>query len=194
MKKIHNYDNKTKKDNKLFHLNKDVVWIIEITLLAFTLSFVLSMFSDKVVSGSTAIVSVIVLLVFIFLGIIFDMVGVAVTVADEKVFNSMASKKIRGAKRALRLLKSKSKVSSFCNDVVGDVCGILSGSAGVTLGLLIANEFSVNLVLVNLILTSLIAAFTIGGKAVGKSVAINKSNRILYLFAKFLDIVTFKKS
>jgi len=95
MKKIHNYDNKTKKDNKLFHLNKDVVWIIEITLLAFTLSFVLSMFSDKVVSGSTAIVSVIVLLVFIFLGIIFDMIGVAVTVADEKVFNSMASKKIR---------------------------------------------------------------------------------------------------
>ncbi len=194
MKRVHPYDSKTKKDNKLIHLNKDVIWIMEITLLAFTLSFVLSMFSDTVVSGSTAIVSVIVLLVFIFLGILFDMIGVAVTVADEKVFNSMAAKKIRGAKRALRLLKSKSKVSSFCNDVVGDVCGILSGSAGVTLGLAIANEFSLNLALVNLVLTSFIAAFTIGGKAVGKSVAINKSNRILYLFAKTLDMVTFKKS
>lgn len=194
MKRVHPYDSKTKKDNKLIHLNKDVIWIMEITLLAFTLSFVLSMFSDTVVSGSTAIVSVIVLLVFIFLGILFDMIGVAVTVADEKVFNSMAAKKIRGAKRALRLLKSKSKVSSFCNDVVGDVCGILSGSAGVTLGLAIANEFSLNLALVNLVLTSFIAAFTIGGKAVGKSVAINKSNRILYLFAKTIDIVTFKKN
>ncbi len=194
MKRVHPYDSKTKKDNKLIHLNKDVIWIMEITLLAFTLSFVLSMFSDTVVSGSTAIVSVIVLIVFIFLGILFDMIGVAVTVADEKVFNSMAAKKIRGAKRALRLLKSKSKVSSFCNDVVGDVCGILSGSAGVTLGLAIANEFSLNLALVNLVLTSFIAAFTIGGKAVGKSVAINKSNRILYLFAKTLDMVTFKKS
>ncbi len=194
MSKIHAYDNKTKKDNKLIHLNKDVLWIIEITLLAFTLSFGLSFFSDTVVSDSTALVSVIVLLVFIFLGIIFDMIGVAVTVADEKVFNSMASKKIRGAKRALKLLKSKSKVSSFCNDVVGDVCGILSGSAGVTLALAIANEFSLNLAIVNLVLTSLIAAFTIGGKAIGKSVAINKSNRILYIFAKFLDIVTFKKN
>lgn len=194
MSKVHAYENKTKKDNKLIHLNKDVLWIIEITLLAFTLSFGLSFFSDTVVSGSTALVSVIVLLVFIFLGIIFDMIGVAVTVADEKVFNSMASKKIRGAKRALKLLKSKSKVSSFCNDVVGDVCGILSGSAGVTLALAISNEFSLNLAIVNLVLTSLIAAFTIGGKAVGKSVAINKSNRILYIFAKFLDIVTFKKN
>lgn len=194
MNKVHAYENKTKKDNKLIHLNKDILWIIEITLLAFTLSFGLSFFSDTVVSGSTALVSVIVLLVFIFLGIIFDMIGVAVTVADEKVFNSMASKKIRGAKRALKLLKSKSKVSSFCNDVVGDVCGILSGSAGVTLALAISNEFSLNLAIVNLVLTSLIAAFTIGGKAVGKSVAINKSNRILYIFAKFLDIVTFKKN
>lgn len=194
MNKVHAYENKTKKDNKLIHLNKDILWIIEITLLAFTLSFGLSFFSDTVVSGSTALVSVIVLLVFIFLGIIFDMIGVAVTVADEKVFNSMASKKIRGAKRALKLLKSKSKVSSFCNDVVGDVCGILSGSAGVTLALAISNEFSLNFAIVNLVLTSLIAAFTIGGKAVGKSVAINKSNRILYIFAKFLDIVTFKKN
>lgn len=194
MKKVHNYDNKTKEDNKLIHLNKDVIWIIEITLLAFTLSFVLSMFSDTVVANSGAVVSVIVLLVFIFLGIIFDMIGVAVTVADEKVFNSMASKKIRGAKRALRLLKNKSKVSSFCNDVVGDVCGILSGSAGVTLGIAISREFSLNLAIINLVITSLIAAFTIGGKAVGKSVAINKSNRILYIFAKFLDIMTFRKA
>lgn len=187
------YSSKTSKDNKKFHLDKNTLWIIEITLLAFFISLVLSLFSDLVVSNASSIVSLIVLLVFVSLGIIFDMVGVAVTVADRKVFNSMASKKVRGAKTALKMIKNNSKVSSFCNDVIGDICGIISGGAGVTIAVSIANIYSWNLVVVNLIITSLIAAITIGGKAVGKSFAINKSNRILYNFAKVLDIITFKK-
>ena len=192
-KKLKPYSSKTDKDNKKFHLNKDTIWIIEITLLAFTISLVLSLFSDLVVSNATALVSLIVLFVFIGLGIIFDMVGVSVTVADRKVFNSMASKKVRGAKTALKMIKNNSKVSSFCNDVIGDICGIISGSAGVTIGVLISDTYSWNLSIVSLITTSIIAALTIGGKALGKSFAINKSNKILYHFSKFLDIITFKK-
>lgn len=192
-KKLKPYSSKTDKDNKKFHLNKDTIWIIEITLLAFTISLVLSLFSDLVVSNATALVSLIVLFVFIGLGIVFDMVGVSVTVADRKVFNSMASKKVRGAKTALKMIKNNSKVSSFCNDVIGDICGIISGSAGVTIGVLISDTYSWNLSIVSLITTSIIAALTIGGKAVGKSFAINKSNKILYHFSKFLDIITFKK-
>lgn len=187
------YSSKTTKDNKLFHLNKNSLWILKITVLAFCISLVLSLFSDIVLSHSTLLVSVIVLLLFIFIGIIFDMIGVSVTVADKKVFNSMAAKKVRGSKTALKMIKNNSKVSSFCNDVVGDVCGIISGGAGVTIASTLSSMYSWNLVVVNLIITSLIAAFTIGGKAVGKSYAINKSNRILYTFSKILDIVTFKK-
>ncbi len=192
-KNLKPYSSKTDKDNKKFHLNKDTVWIIEITLLAFTISLVLSLFSDLVVSNATALVSLIVLFIFIGLGIIFDMVGVSVTVADRKVFNSMASKKVRGAKTALKMIKNNSKVSSFCNDVIGDICGIISGSAGVTIAVLISDTYSWGLSIVSLITTSIIAALTIGGKAVGKSFAINKSNKILYHFSKFLDIITFKK-
>lgn len=192
-KNLKPYSSKTDKDNKKFHLNKDTVWIIEITLLAFTISLVLSLFSDLVVSNATALVSLIVLFIFIGLGIIFDMVGVSVTVADRKVFNSMASKKVRGAKTALKMIKNNSKVSSFCNDVIGDICGIISGSAGVTIAVLISDTYSWSLSIVSLITTSIIAALTIGGKAVGKSFAINKSNKILYHFSKFLDIITFKK-
>ncbi len=193
MKKIHPYSEKSKKDSRILHLDKNVVWIIEITILAFTMSLILSLFSDTVISNSTAIVSIIVLVVFIVLGIVFDMIGVAVTVADPKVFNSMAAKKVKGSKTALKMIKNNSKVSSFCNDVIGDICGILSGSAGVTIAIAISNEFSFNLMTANLIMTSIIAALTIGGKAIGKSYAINKSNRILYLFSKTLNVITFKK-
>ncbi|HBA38131.1 MAG TPA: hypothetical protein DCY94_05365 [Firmicutes bacterium] len=193
MKKIHPYSEKVKKDSRILHFDKNVIWIIEITLMAFTFSFLLSAFSDTVMSASTVLVSTIVLFFFIGLGILFDMIGVATTVADPKVFNSMAAKKVRGSKTALSFIKKSSQVSSFCNDVIGDICGILSGSAGVTIALSISQQFGINLMLTNLFTTSMIAALTIGGKAVGKSFAINKSNRILYTFSKFIETVTFKR-
>lgn len=194
MKKIkHLYSDKTKKNNRILHLDKDTFWIIEITIIAFSLSIALSFFSETVISNTSVLVSIIVLVLFIALGIIFDMIGVAVTVADKKVFNSMAAKKVKGSKVALKLIKNNSKVSSFCNDVVGDICGILSGSAGVTIALAIAGSSNILSMISSLIVTSLIAAFTIGGKAVGKSFAINKANKILYIFSKFLSIITFRK-
>lgn len=193
MKKRHPYSEKTKKDSRILHFDKNVLWIIKISLMAFVFSFLLSLFSETVMSKSTFWISVIVLLFFIFLGIIFDMIGVATTVADKKVFNSMASKKVKGSKTALKFIKNSSQVSSFCNDVVGDICGILSGSAGVTIALAISNIFSLNILLANLLTTSLIAALTIGGKAAGKSYAINKSNRILYTFSKIIEVITFTK-
>lgn len=121
------------------------------------------------------------------------MIGVSVTVAEEEVFHSMASKKVKSAKTALSLIKINSKVSSFCNDVVGDVCGIISGSAGVTIAMSISKALNFSFVITSLIVTSLIASITIGGKALGKSYAINKSNSILYSFARFIDLVTLKK-
>lgn len=191
-KKNHPYSEKVQKDNRVSHLDPNILWIIKVTSLAFIMSLVLSLFSDSIISNSSAIISIVVLVVFIGLGIIFDMIGVSVTVADPKVFNSMASKKVRGAKTALKMIKNNAKVSSFCNDVVGDICGILSGGAGVTIAVSISSITAINLMIVNLITTSLIAALTIGGKAIGKSLAINKANKILYSFSKFVDIVTFK--
>ncbi len=192
-KKRTKYQSKVQKDNRVSHFDKNTSWILKVTFMAFVISLVLSFFSDIIVSNASLIVCIVVLIVFITLGIIFDMVGVSVTVADAKVFNSMAAKKVRGSKTALVLIKNNSKVSSFCNDVVGDICGIISGSAGVTVALAITNVVSFNPILINLIVTSLIAALTIGGKAFGKSYAINKANRILFLFSKFLDFLGFRR-
>ena len=115
------------------------------------------------------------------------MIGVAVTVADVKTFNSMATKKVKGAKIGVKLIKNAPKVSSFCNDVIGDICGIMSGSAGVTMVLSIANMTDKNL-WITLLVTSLIASITIGGKALGKTYALKNATKIHIKTAKFLTL------
>lgn len=187
------YSEKVKKDNKRAHFSKNMNWVIKIILASFFLSLALSFLTDSIVPNVPITISVIVLFLFISLGIVFDMIGVSVTVAEEEVFHSMASKKVKSAKTALSLIKINSKVSSFCNDVVGDVCGIISGSAGVTIAMSISKALNFSFVITSLIVTSLIASITIGGKALGKSHAINKSNSILYSFARFIDLFTIKK-
>lgn len=193
MKKIHKYDEKVTKNNHTTRFDGTTLWIIEIVLMAFFLSLALSFTADTVIPSVPLGFSFLILFIFINLGIVFDMIGVSVTVAEVKTFNSMASKKVKGAKTALQLIKNNSKVSSFCNDVVGDICGIISGAAGVTIATSIAKSSSIDIIVLNLIFTAVIASVTIGGKAIGKSYAINKANKILFKFSKFLDIITFNR-
>lgn len=165
----------------------DFKWIIKITLLAFSISFIFSALSETIIPNVNLIVGIIILIVFILLGILFDMVGVAVTAADIAPFNSMNSRKVKGANIAVLFKQNADKVSSFCNDVVGDVCGIISGSTGSIIAITLANTLNIDKFLTMLIITALIASLTIGGKALGKSFAINKSNTILYEFSKFVS-------
>ena len=162
-------------------------WIIKITLIAFSMSFLFSALSETTIPNVNVIVGIIILIFFILIGILFDMVGVAVTAADIAPFNSMSSRKIRGASIAVMFKQNADKVSSFCNDVIGDICGIISGSAGSIIAISLAASLNFNKFYVMLFITALIASLTIGGKALGKSFAINKSNTILYTFAKFIS-------
>jgi len=127
--------------------------------------------------------------VFIGLGILFDIIGVSITVADPKTFHSMAAKNVRGAKLAVKLIKNAEKVSSFCNDVIGDICGIISGSTAASISIILSSKLNWNLLVVSLIITALVASMTIGGKAIGKSIAINKSNAIIFRFSSILSLV-----
>ena len=163
-------------------------WIIIVTMLAFSISFLFSTISEFIVPNVNSLLAALITLFFIILNIVFDMIGIAVTVGDLKTFNSMATKKVSGSKLAVKLIQNAEKVSSFCNDVIGDICGIVSGSTGVALSIMIAAQTNFNLSLVTLLTTSTIAALTIGGKAIGKSLAINKSTIIIYEFSKVLNI------
>ena len=190
--KVKNYKEKySKKVNKKPIKNKrlvDTKWILTVTVVAFIISILFSFFSEGITSNTNSIVATLIIFVFIGLGIIFDMVGIAITVADIKTFNSMATKQVKGARLAVRLIQNNEKASSFCNDVIGDICGIVSGSAGVALASILSSTYNTDIFLVTLIITAIIASLTIGGKAIGKATAINKSTSILYSFSKIVSI------
>ena len=180
------YQKKVKKNHNKKTKNNSS-WILVVTISAFWISFILSFLSELLIPNVGFIILVLLTLLFIFVGIIFDMIGISVTVAEAKTFNSMAAKKIKGSKLAGKFIKNNEKVSSFCNDVIGDICGIISGACGISISEVIAKNTDMNPMIVTLIVTGLIAAFTIGGKAIGKGIAINNSNKILYIFTKTQD-------
>jgi CBS domain containing-hemolysin-like protein len=162
-------------------------WIIKITLISFCISILFSILSESIIPNVNVIIGILILIIFILIGIIFDMIGVAVQSSDEAPFHSMNSRRVKGADVAVVFKKNSDKTSTFCNDVVGDICGIISGTAGSIIATNLAIKFGLNEFLTILIITGLISALTIGGKAIGKSTAINKSNYILYEFAKIIS-------
>ncbi len=177
----------TKKREKIKKEKVDIKWIITIIIIAFVISFSLSFIANSTIPNLSLIFGIILTLIFIFIGILFDIVGVAVTSADEAVFHSMASRKVKGATTAVRFKKSADKTSSFCCDVIGDICGVISGAAGTTICAILVTKYHTDLLLTGLIITAIISSLTIGGKAIGKSFAINKSDIILYEFSKFIS-------
>ncbi|MBR6112984.1 MAG: hypothetical protein IKP79_00535 [Bacilli bacterium] len=189
--KTKNYKEKySKKVDKKPIKNKrliDWTWISTVTALAFLISVLFSFFSEAITNNANSILATIIILLFIGLGIIFDMVGISITVADIKTFNSMATKQVKGANLAVKLIKNSEKASSFCNDVIGDICGIVSGSAGVALAAILSATYDLKMFTTTLIITAIIAALTIGGKAIGKATAINKSTVILFEFSKIVS-------
>ena len=153
-----------------------------------------SLLSELVLDGSAIWVAIIVILVFVIVAILTDMIGLAVASANMEDFNAMAARKIKGSKQAIALVKNADKVSSVLNDVVGDVCGILSGAAGASIVAKIAidNSLSFMSILIPSLIAAVIAGLTIAGKAVFKKVAIKHANSITLHFAKFINFFTHK--
>ena len=166
----------------------DYKWITKIIVVSFAISVVFSFISETAIPNVNIFLGIILTLVFVLLGVIFDMVGVAVAAADESQFHSMASRRVKGAKMAVKLKKNADRVASFCNDVVGDICGIISGSTGAVIALKIIEKTNFNDMLITLTIMVIISALTIGGKAIEKGFAMKKSNQILFNFAKVLSV------
>lgn len=167
-------------------MNKKIKWLLTVGIVSFILSIVMSITSEGIIPRVNTIIGIIIILLFIFISVIFDMIGVAITAQDETPFHSMASKKIKGSAHSVKLLKNSDKLASICNDVIGDVCGVVSGSAGVLVASSISDYFVINKSIVVLVVTALIASITITGKAYGKTIAINNSKYITEKVGKVL--------
>lgn len=162
-------------------------WVFQVFLLSFLLSALFSGLSSFV-SDFNVLLLVIILLIVISIGILFDMVGVAVLTAEEAPFHAMSAKKIHSARASLKLIKNSTKVSSVCNDIVGDICGIVSGSLGATLTLYLIGTFHMNALFSTILVTSFISALTVGGKAICKNIATKNSDAIVLLAGKIMQI------
>jgi CBS domain containing-hemolysin-like protein len=158
-----------------------VKWVVTAFLLSFVISAVFSVAMGEVTANANILVAVLLLLFFIALGILFDVVGLAVATADASPFHSMAARRLRAGKKGVWLIANSDKVSSVCNDIVGDICGVVTGAAGAAI---VAKLFADGAMWYSLAVTSLISALTVGGKAACKSFAMKHSDSIVMFVAK----------
>ncbi len=178
---------KTHSDASKKERSRTIRWVVTVFLVTLVVSGMISLISDEVMASSGLLAAFAILLGIVFLGIIFDIIGMAVATASEKPFHSMAARKVPGAQEAIRLLRNAERVSSICNDVVGDICGVVSGSASATIAALILTHVdTVWPRAVSLGMSALVAGLTVGGKAIGKTIAVNSCTQIVHLVGRFL--------
>ncbi|HLQ70891.1 MAG TPA: hypothetical protein VK142_03770 [Bacillota bacterium] len=176
------------------HIKKSIKFSVMIAVITFVLAAIFSVISSSILGKVTWMVGLIIVLIIVLIGVVFDMLGIASTAAQESPLHAMAAEKIPGAKEAVIIIRHADKFASFCNDVIGDISGIVSGTATAIVVLQIAqltggSETGSVQVVLNVLLTSLVAALTVGGKAIGKTFAIHKSTRIIFLTGKIVFLI-----
>ena len=178
---------KTHSDASKKERSRTIRWVVTVFFVTLVVSGMISLISDEVMARSGLLAAFAILLGIVFLGIIFDIIGMAVATASEKPFHSMAARKVPGAQEAIRLLRNAERVSSICNDVVGDICGVVSGSASATIAALILTHVDTLWPrAVSLCMSALVAGLTVGGKAIGKTIAVNSCTQIVHLVGRIL--------
>ncbi|WP_339062495.1 hypothetical protein [Tepidibacillus marianensis] len=177
-----------------FSFKDSAKWSFFISIVTLFLSSSFTIVSTIVLSGVNWGIGILVVFIIIFIGVFFDMLGLAAAAAIEKPFHSMASEKINGAKQSIRIVRNADKFSNFCNDVVGDISGIVSGTASAAVVLNLISNLKVGhstllYSVVSVVFTATVAALTVGGKAFGKSFAIVNSTQIILFVGKFFSFL-----
>lgn len=174
-----------KKNNKEEH--SKYKWYITAFILTFFLSLLFSFISTTAITNLDLIPAIFILILVILIGILFDIIGVAVTVADEESFHAKATKKISGSKTAIKLIRNSSRVANICADIIGDICGVLSGAISAIIALKISENFGLE-VNTQFLLSAISASLTVGGKAIGKEIAQQNTEKIVWAVSKVLKI------
>lgn len=167
---------------------KTISWVFSVGFWTFFLAISLTLVTRFLLQSVPSIIfSFLLLLLIIFIGILFDILGTAATAASEKPFHAKAAKKIFGAKKGIYLIRNADRVANFCNDVVGDISGIVSGvvAAVIIISLTLQRPY-LNEIVLSILLTGLVSALTVGGKAYGKNIALKNPTRIILFAARML--------
>lgn len=164
-------------------------WILVTTVVTFILALLFGGVSNVIVERMNSVVATIVLIIVITIGILFDMIGMAIATCSEAPFHAKAAKKHIGAKEALKVIKEKEKTINICNDLMGDICGIISGSICALIAVKLSIVMNIDIVIISLVLTAVVAAITVGLKALGKKIAIDNCNNIMYMVGAVMHII-----
>ncbi len=165
-------------------------WIYKTILITFILAIFTSLISDQVISRANLVLAFLILFFIVFVGVVFDTIGIAVAASSEKPFHAMSAKGNYQAKYAVLLVRNASQVSNFCNDVIGDICGIISGVAGASIIFRVVSRFpGEDLFWLSIVFSGVLAAITVGGKAFGKELALSRHKEIVMEVARILQIL-----
>lgn len=174
-------------------LSDGTKWTIKITVVTFALSLLVSFITEILSSKSNVVVSLLMLTLLVLISIVFDTIGVAATSSDVASLFLAANMNVKGATEAIKLVKNAEKVSNICADVIGDMCGIISGACSAAIVIMFAAN-NPNDYLFNILTSSIVAAITVGGKAFFKKIAIKKSKEVMLFAGKILSIIRIKKA
>lgn len=174
--------------NEKIKPKRNTKWFIEIFLISLCLSILFSLISELMLSYTSVALALILILFLMVANVVFDVIGVAVTACSIKPILDLSRKNVKGASFALKMVKNADKISCICSDVVGDICSILCGAGGVTISVLLIKLFpGVNSLILSLIINSVIASIAVLGKAIGKTYALNYSQKIVLRVGKMLS-------
>lgn len=154
--------------------------ILTITGVTFLIAMLFSYIFEVLLADVPLLMAFFLMIVIIIIGIICDGIGNAVVAVDEVTFHSMASSKVKGARESILLIRNAPMVANLFNDVIGDICGIISGSMATAIVLTIEEGFGRESVLLSIAMSGFVAALTVGGKAMGKGFAIARARYIVY--------------
>lgn len=170
---------------------RPVWWFIFILFFTFCVAFGIGLAAEVFFNAGSIVICCIIIFLLMLIAFFVDIISVAVITAELAPFNAMASRKIKGAKACIKLIKHNEKVSSILSDVIGDVCGIISGVVGASLAFVITEggvytTFQQTLVIVTV--TAVIAAITVAVKFLAKIIAIKRSTKIVFAVGKLISV------
>ena len=184
---------KEKKGEPKKKISGATLWTIKITLVTLVLGLFFSFISELTSSYAHVSITILLLFLLIAISIICDAIGIAATSCDLAPLLSMASRKVPGSKKAIALVKNAEKVSNICCDVIGDICGIISGACTVAIVAKLVIDNSTLNYWMSIIVSSLVGAITVGGKSFFKTIAMKNSKEILLLVSRILSVFSKKE-
>lgn len=171
--------------------NSAAVYTLVVFVGTFFCACFITLVSNVVLSQmKSVIIGFVLLLLVVLIGVLFDIIGTAVSVCDQRHLNAKASRRIPGAKKALMLTKNASRVANICNDVVGDICGTVSGGIGTALAASLVISDGMAGLACSVAISGCIAAMTVAGKALGKNMALENADNIIFNVGRLLDLPT----